>query len=297
MNDRPDRWRLLRHQVEQALGARIPPPERPPGRLHEAMRYASLGGGKRLRAMLVYTTGELLRVAPSVLDVPACAVELIHAYSLVHDDLPAMDNDDLRRGRATCHRAFDEATAILAGDALQTLAFEILSSDPALEVTPDTRLRMIAMLTEASGASGMAGGQAIDLAAVGDALSLAELETMHRLKTGALIRASIALGALCAPEVDEPTLVALDNFGQSLGLAFQIVDDILDEVADTETLGKASGADRARNKPTYTSLQGVEQARASAATLQADALAQLATVSGETARLAELADFMVRRGH
>jgi geranylgeranyl pyrophosphate synthase len=213
------------------------------------MRYAVLGGGKRVRPVLVFAAGAAVGAADARLDAPACAVELIHAYSLVHDDLPAMDDDDLRRGRPSCHRAFDEATAILTGDALQTLAFQILAQ--ATEPDAAVRLRMIATLALASGSRGMAGGQAIDLAAVGRELDMVQLEDMHIHKTGALIRASVLLGALCTDEFDEPRLERLDRYAKCIGLAFQIQDDILDVVGDTALLGKTAGADTARDKPTY----------------------------------------------
>jgi geranylgeranyl diphosphate synthase type II len=224
----PEFLARVRARIESALDRRLPLVNTEPQRLHAAMRYVTLGGGKRLRAALVIATGEALGAPPDVLDVPACALELVHAYSLVHDDLPAMDNDDLRRGKPTCHKAFDEATAILAGDALQTLAFELLASDPALRIDPAQRLAMLTRLAQASGAAGMAGGQAIDLGAVGRPMALADVTDMHARKTGALIRASVALGALSVPNIDAARLAQLDAYACAIGLAFQITDDILD---------------------------------------------------------------------
>ena len=289
-----ERWQHRRARADAALDARLPAATEPPARLHEAMRYCCLNGGKRLRAMLVYAGGEIFGAPEHMLDVPACAVELIHAYSLVHDDLPAMDDDDLRRGRPTCHRAYDEATAILVGDALLTLAFAVLTADPALNVAPERRLRMLDSLAAASGSRGMVGGQARDLAAVGRSATLEELQTMHLAKTGALIRASVTLGALTG-EADDAALLALDRYACHLGLAFQIVDDVLDEESDTGTLGKRSGADRALNKPTYTSVLGVEGARTAARERHAAALDALAGLTQDTAALRELADFVVER--
>lgn len=256
------------------------------------MRYATLGGGKRVRACLVYAAGEARGAAAEVLDAPACAVELIHAYSLVHDDLPSMDDDELRRGRPTCHRAFDEATALLAGDALQTLAFEVLTDNTA--ISPAQRLDMIARLARATGSIGMAGGQAIDLASVGAQLNLNELEDMHARKTGALIQASVALGALAA---GESLPAALEDYGRTVGLAFQIVDDILDVEGDTATLGKTSGADQARNKPTYPALMGLPNAKARAAELHRRALASLGPFGDNGAILAHLAHLIISRSH
>jgi farnesyl diphosphate synthase len=286
----------IRARTEAALDARLPPADLVPTHLHAAMRYASLGGGKRLRAALVYATGEALSAAPDLLDAPACALELIHAYSLVHDDLPAMDNDDLRRGKPTVHRAFDEATAVLAGDALQTLAFELLARDPALAVAPAIRLAMIARLAEASGAAGMAGGQAIDLGAVGKPLTLAELEAMHARKTGALIRAAVALGALAADATEE-IRARLDDYARNIGLAFQIVDDVLDIEGDTATLGKPQGSDQERAKPTYPALLGLEPAKNLARDCHARALESLVPLEDNGRLLREIADFVIHRSH
>jgi farnesyl diphosphate synthase len=282
-------------RVENALDRHLPSEATHPARLHQAMRYATLGGGKRIRPLLVYAAGQAVGASDTRLDIAACAVEFIHAYSLVHDDLPAMDDDDLRRGRPACHRAFDEATAILAGDALQTQAFYVLAHAPELAVAAGTRLRMLETLTLASGSRGMAGGQAIDLAAVGQSLNIAQLEDMHIHKTGALIRASVLLGALCADTLDEARLEHLDHYAKCIGLAFQIQDDILDVVGDTATLGKTAGADTARAKPTYPALLGLEGARQRAAELLAAAQAALADFGPEADPLRGLADYIVQR--
>lgn len=295
MNELQQTLHHLRQRVEDALDRRLPPRSESPERLHEAMRYATLEGGKRIRACLVYAAGEAVGAPQAVLDAPACAVELIHAYSLVHDDLPCMDDDDLRRGRATCHRAYDEATALLVGDALQTLAFEILASDPGLTISPTQRARMIATLAHASGSRGMAGGQAIDLAAVGGVLSERELEHMHRRKTGALIRASILLGALAQEQAPDASLVALDTYAQNVGLAFQITDDILDVEGDADTLGKTPGADQAHHKPTYPAVIGLEQAKAKRAVLARDAFAALVPLGDNAALLTLLARYIIER--
>lgn len=286
----------VRARVEAALDTHLPSASTPPTHLHAAMRYATLNGGKRLRAALVYAAGETLGAPDKLLDAPACALELIHAYSLVHDDLPAMDNDDLRRGQPTVHRAFDEATAILAGDALQTLAFELLARDPELQVPPTQRLAMLARLAEASGSMGMAGGQAIDLAAVGRSLTLQALQDMHARKTGTLIRAAVVLGALAADARPE-TLTKLDDYARHIGLSFQIVDDILDIEGDTATLGKPQGSDRERQKPTYPALLGLEQAKRLAREHHAAALETLGSLGDNARLLREIADFVIRRTH
>ena len=283
----------VRARSEAALDRLLPPADQPVARLAQAMRYAALGGGKRLRAALVYAGGEALGADWAALDAPAAAVELIHAYSLVHDDLPAMDDDDLRRGKPTCHRAFDEATAILAGDALQTLAFEALAAADA--IAPERRLSMLRELARASGVHGMAGGQALDLAAEGKTLTLAELETVHRGKTGALIVASVRLGALAAPAADAPVLAALAEYGQALGLCFQIQDDILDVEGDTATLGKTAGADEARGKATYPALLGLGGARERARQEYERAVAALAPLGAGAERLAQLAAYSLAR--
>ncbi|HEY5790316.1 MAG TPA: farnesyl diphosphate synthase [Gammaproteobacteria bacterium] len=298
MADTLDRLKTLaRERVELALHRWLPEDGTPPQRLHRAMRYAALGGGKRVRPILVYGTGLALGVPLERLDGAACAVELIHAYSLVHDDLPAMDDDELRRGRPTCHVAFDEATALLAGDALQTLAFYVLAHDPELADDPRARVGMIETLALASGSRGMAGGQAIDLAAVGNRLDLAELENMHIHKTGALIRASVRMATLAATATDADIAERLDHFAKCLGLAFQIRDDILDVEADTLTLGKPQGSDAARDKPTYPALLGLAESKRLAAELGADAVASLEPLGERGAVLRELAQYIVVRGN
>ena len=293
----PEFLARVRARIETALDQRLPSADTEPRRLHAAMRYVTLGGGKRLRAALVIATGEALGAQPAALDVPACALELVHAYSLVHDDLPAMDNDDLRRGKPTCHKAFDEATAILAGDALQTLAFELLARDPVLAVEPVQRLAMLIQLAQAAGSAGMAGGQAIDLDAVGKPLTLAGLEDMHARKTGALIRAAVALGALSAPNIDTARLAQLDTYARAIGLAFQITDDILDVESDTATLGKPQGSDQKHAKPTYPALLGLERARALARKQHALALESLQSLGDNGRLLGEIADFVLDRTH
>ncbi len=263
-------------------------------RLVEGMRYSTLAGGKRVRPVLVYATGEALGAPLETLDAAAAAVELIHVYSLVHDDLPAMDNDDLRRGRPTCHRAFDEATAILVGDALQARAFEVLAHAPA-QVPANARLEMLKVLADAIGTRGMAGGQAIDLEAVRQSLDEAALERMHRQKTGALIQASVLLGAISAAGPDLPERAALAEFGAEIGLAFQIQDDILDVEGSTTILGKRAGADADRIKPTYPSVLGLDAARVQAIRRRDRAIAALAPYGGRFASLAEFAGFLVSR--
>ena len=283
--------RRIEGVLERALALPDPGTER----LREAMRYSVLGAGKRLRPLLVYLTGESLGAPLGALDAPAAAVELIHVYSLVHDDLPAMDDDDLRRGRPTCHRAYDEATAILVGDALQALAFAVLANEPMPGVSAAVRLEMIRVLARATGTGGMAGGQAVDLAAVGQRLSVAAIENMHRRKTGALIQGSVLLGALAAGVADGPELAALRQFGAEVGLAFQIQDDILDVAGDPALLGKSTGADAAHAKPTYPSTVGLAAARARAAQLRDVAVAALAPLGARGAELAQLARFVVDR--
>lgn len=282
-------------RADDALARFLPPDEQPPIELHRAMRYAVLGGGKRLRPLLVYASGAAFGAAPAALDAPAAAVEIIHAYSLVHDDLPAMDDDSLRRGRPTCHIVFGEAMAILAGDALQALAFDVLANDATLSVDATTRLEMLRVLALACGSHGMAGGQAFDLAAVGQALSAAELERMHVHKTGALIRASVRLGALASGAADARTLDALETYGHCIGLAFQIRDDLLDIEAGTEQLGKTAGKDVAANKPTYPAILGVEASRAELAALTARALDSIAALDARAESLRDLARFVAER--
>lgn len=287
--------RDYRDRVNHALDRWLPAASREPQRLHEAMRYMTLGNGKRLRPVLVYGAAQACKVPPAQVDGAACAVELIHTYSLVHDDLPAMDNDDLRRGKPTCHRAYDDATAILVGDALQVLAFDIMARDPQLQVPDALRVRMIAELAEASGTAGMAGGQAIDLEAMGHSLDLDRLEHMHRLKTGALIRCSVRLGALASEHCDEQRLAALSEYADCVGLAFQIRDDILDEEGDAAVLGKTPGSDRARDKPTYTTMMGLDQARQRAQQLHRQALDMLSDCGSEAEPLRQLSAYIVER--
>ena len=288
----------FRDRVDTALDTWLPQPTGSEAQLQEAMRYSVIGGGgKRVRPVLVYAAGQALNINMEKLDACACAVEIIHAYSLIHDDLPAMDDDDLRRGRPTCHKAFDDATAILAGDALQALAFEVLARDHNMDCTADTRLNMICLLAEASGSIGMAGGQAIDLDAVGKSLSLEQLENMHILKTGALIKASVLLGAMCSSNVSKTMLTQLETYAHCVGLAFQIQDDILDVVADTETLGKPQGSDEQQNKPTYPSLLGLDGARQRAMDLHQQALSALEIFDESANPLRQLSAYIVERTH
>lgn len=285
-------------RLEQALENWLPVAATHPARLHEAMRYAVLDGGKRIRPTLVYAGGRATGAAPASLDAPACAVELIHAYSLVHDDLPAMDNDDLRRGKPSCHRAFGEANAILTGDALQSLAFQVLANGAPAEADADDatrRLRMIKTLALAAGSRGMVGGQAIDLAATGRQLNIAELEDMHIHKTGALIRASVVLGALCGSELDGEQVDHLDHYAKCIGLAFQIRDDILDIEGETETLGKHTGMDLHREKSTYPSLIGLDAARQRALELHEEALESLSGFGEEADPLRWISAYIIER--
>ena len=280
-------------RIESALTRRLPPADAIPARLHQAMRYACLGGGKRVRPLLAFAAGELTGAPVERLEVAACAVELIHAYSLVHDDLPCMDDDVLRRGRPTCHVEYDEPTALLVGDSLQSFAFELLAASEL--ATPATQVEMIRLLARASGSCGMAGGQAIDLAAVGQPLEQPELELMHALKTGALIRAAVMLGALCGEALGSDAAAALDRFAKRAGLLFQVVDDILDCTASTATLGKTAGKDAAADKPTYVSLLGLASAREFAENLRTQALDALAVFEGRATRLIALTDFITHR--
>jgi geranylgeranyl pyrophosphate synthase len=282
-------------RVEGVLERALPRSTEPPQRLHEAMRYAALDAGKRLRPALVYLAGEAMGAERDNLDGAAAAVECIHCYSLVHDDLPAMDDDALRRGRPTCHRAFDEATAILAGDALQSLAFQILAEDARL--ADDRRSAMITTLAAAAGAAGMAGGQALDLASEGRAPNRAELETMHRHKTGALIRACVRLGVLAAPGASDTDRECLDTFAAAVGLAFQVQDDVLDITGETAMTGKISGGDNAQDKATFPALLGLDGARDYAHELRDHALAALDGYGNEVQGLRELAEFIVARNH
>ncbi|WP_462171076.1 (2E,6E)-farnesyl diphosphate synthase [Pseudoalteromonas xiamenensis] len=265
-------------------------------RLSDAMHYSLTIGGKRLRPFLVYTTGEMYNANLNDLDVLAAAIECIHTYSLIHDDLPAMDDDALRRGRPTCHIAFDEATAILAGDALQTLAFELISNHP-FDVPADNVLAMFKVLTKATGMLGMAGGQAMDIAATNTPISLAQLESIHTLKTGALLQASIELGALCGRDVPEQDLKHLRDFGQKVGLAFQVQDDILDIIGDTFTLGKPQGSDQELNKSTYPAHLGLDGAKQFANQLVNESLYALDEMSRNSETLKQLARFIIERDH
>ncbi|MCP5269294.1 MAG: polyprenyl synthetase family protein [Zoogloeaceae bacterium] len=283
----------IQSRTEAALGRALPAAESIPARLHTAMRYSTLGGGKRVRPLLVFAAGEITGAHPDTLAAAACAVECIHVYSLVHDDMPCMDDDVLRRGRATCHIEFDEPTALLVGDSLQSLAFELLARAPHTEAA--RQLEMVRLLAHASGSCGMAGGQAIDLASVGKTLSQAELELMHALKTGALIRAAVMLGALAGSALSTAEHDALDRFAKRAGLLFQVVDDILDCTASTATLGKTAGKDAAADKPTYVSLLGLEGAKSFAAALEAEALDCLAGFGDRSRRLLELTAFIAHR--
>ena len=284
----------IQQRCEAALDHALPAASIAPSRLHEAMRYAVLGGGKRVRPLLVHAAGQLSGANPTRLDRVACSLEMIHAYSLVHDDMPCMDDDTLRRGKPTVHVQFDEATALLVGDALQTLAFQHIA-DAGVCDDPQRQIAMIRQLALASGSRGMAGGQAIDLASVGVQLDLAELEFMHIHKTGALIRASISLGVQCGRGLTDDEMASLDHVGKLIGLLFQVVDDILDTEADTATLGKTAGKDAANDKPTYVSLLGVTRARELAEEMCQDALDKLAPFGDAAQRLSELTRFIVRR--
>lgn len=288
MSDFATWTRLVQSRVETALSAALPSPELAPIRLHQAMRYVSLGGGKRVRPMLALAAGEAVAVDTSLTEAAACAVELIHVYSLTHDDLPCMDDDDLRRGKPTCHVEYDEATALLVGDALQSQAFEILAEAGA-------SAEMVALLARAAGSRGMCGGQAVDIESTGRPLDLAELEFMHIHKTGALIRAAVLLGALSGGPLDPGAREALDRYAKCIGLAFQVMDDVLDAEADTATLGKTAGKDAAQGKATYLTLMSIAEARAYARDLIAEALAALDRFGERGRRLAEIARFIVER--
>ena len=288
-------FKPLIQRAESALEKALPRADSPPQLLHQAMRHAVLGGGKRLRPLLVYAGGQFGGDPGPALDAPACAVELIHAYSLVHDDLPAMDDDELRRGRPTCHVAFGEAMAILAGDALQALAFEILADNRHPEIAPAIRLQMLECLGSACGSGGMAGGQALDLSAVGTTLDLPALEFMHECKTGALIRASVRLGALAGGCTDQASLDNLDRCAGLLGLAFQVRDDILDVESDSATLGKTAGKDARQAKPTFPSLLGLDASRKHLAELTERALERIADYGPEADLLRQLIRYAAER--
>jgi farnesyl diphosphate synthase len=296
MPETPARVHAWLQHFEGALQDRLAPHGTAPEQLAAAMRYSVAAGGKRMRPLLVYAAADALGLAMTQVDGVACAVEIIHTYSLIHDDLPAMDDDDLRRGQPTCHRAFDEATAILAGDALQALAFEVLADDPELRQHPRRQVQVIGAIAAACGAAGMAGGQALDLASLNQVIDYPALERMHRLKTGALIRVSASAPAMsCAAA---PGLRArLDAYGDRVGLAFQIHDDILDVTASSQQTGKPAQADAARNKPSFPSLIGVEESRRTAQRLCAEAEAQLTDFPGDTTALAWLARYAIERGN
>lgn len=283
-----------RVRIEQVLSEALPLQEIGSSKLHEAMRYSALAGGKRIRPSLVYASGHALNIPVSVLDRVAVAIECIHAYSLVHDDLPAMDDDDLRRGLPTAHKVYDEATAILSGDALQAYAFECLS-EPIVELKPEQQLKLINLLSSASGSRGMVGGQAIDLASVGVALTESQLETMHAHKTGALINASVMMPSFCRDDVSAEQRASLNIYANAIGLAFQVQDDILDIESDTETLGKQQGSDLASNKPTYPSILGMAGAKQKLSSLHDEALTALSGFGSEADLLRNIARFIVKR--
>lgn len=280
-------------RAERALAALLPKADTVPVKLHEAMRYTVLGGGKRVRPLLAYASGELFTADPQTLARAAAAVEMIHAYSLVHDDMPCMDDDALRRGKPTVHIAYDEATALLVGDALQAQAFEVLAAAPSMPA--ERLLPMLKLLAQAAGSAGMCGGQAIDLDSVGLSLTLAQLERMHQLKTGALLRAAVLLGAMCGKQLEAHEQAALETYANAIGLAFQVVDDVLDATADSATLGKTAGKDAAANKPTYVSILGLAPSRALAQQLRDTAHGALAPFGEQARRLRELADLIVQR--
>lgn len=287
--------RAFAAHADQALASALPPLQQPPLELHRAMHYAVMGGGKRMRPLLVYATGSAFGAPLERLDAAAVAVEIIHAYSLVHDDLPAMDDDALRRGRPTCHIEFGEAMAILAGDALQALAFEVLTTETSTGIDNRTRLEMLHVLARACGSQGMAGGQAFDLSAVGQRLDANELERMHVYKTGALIRASVRLGALAAGCTDQVLLDALDRFAHCVGLAFQIRDDILDVEGNASQIGKTVGKDAASDKPTYPAILGLQASAAHLAELTEQALAAIQPLGESATCLSDLARFVAER--
>lgn len=282
-------------RIQQVLDEYLPRETTAPTDLHQAMRYSVLGGGKRLRALLVYATGAAFAADIALLDIAAAAIELIHGYSLIHDDLPAMDNDNLRHGKPSCHKAFNEAIAILAGDALQTLAFELLATKTIDDTSALQRLSMLTTLAKAAGSTGMAGGQALDLAFAGKAIGYDQLETMHRLKTGALISASVRLGALAGNCHDEELLRHLDSFSACIGLAFQIQDDVLDVESSTEILGKTQGTDAAHHKSTYPALIGLAASKERILSLYSQSLKHLDKIGIALPLLRELAAFIIKR--
>lgn len=294
INDFQDWARSRQARIETSLETFLPSAKFSPERLHDAMRYAVLGGGKRIRPLLAYAAGELSMADEERVTIAAIAVELIHAYSLVHDDLPCMDDDVLRRGKPTCHLEYNEAIALLVGDSLQSLAFQLLA-EYRLADTPQVQLEMIKRLAQAAGSRGMAGGQAVDLASIGKTLSLPELEFMHIHKTGSLIRAAVMIGASCGNSLNDLQLKNLDHFAKNIGLAFQVVDDVLDTEATTATLGKTAGKDAENNKPTYVSILGVNQARELAEELRHDAYQSLEHFGTTAIRLRQVTDFIIQR--
>ena len=282
-------------RVARKLDSVLPAETNAPKRLRDAMRYAVFNGGKRVRPLLVYAAGECLNISENALDAPAAAIELIHAFSLVHDDLPAMDDDDLRRGKPTLHRQYDEATAILAADALQPLAFSVLAEAP--EASPEQRIRLVKGLADACGSLGMTGGQSLDLSAEGRDLSTEQIEQMYAMKTGALIHAAVVAPSLLTDSLGDEQLAAIDAFGRNIGIAFQIKDDILDVEGDTDTIGKQAGADERLNKATYPGLMGIDKARQRCDELLASALERLDDLGDKAASLRWLARFIVERGN
>ena len=286
-----------RERIALALDRWLPTADTTPFRLHQAMRYATLGDGKRVRPVLVYATGDALGIDRVRLDGAACAVELIHAYSLVHDDLPAMDDDDLRRGRPTCHKAYDEPTAVLVGDALQSLAFQVLATDPAMAVPAQARLEMVEVLSRAAGSRGMAGGQALDPDAEGRSIDSVELENIHIHKTGALIRASVRMAATLGNAADPGVRRSLDHYAKCVGLAFQVRDDILDVEGETAILGKTPGKDERQDKATYPALLGLDAAREKAALLCEESLSALDGLDGKADALRWISQYIVGRNH
>jgi len=286
-------WRL---RMETALESRLPPADVVPARLHGAMRYSVLGGGKRIRPALVFATARAVGLTEDEVEAVACAIEMVHVYSLVHDDLPAMDDDDMRRGRPTCHKAYDEATALLVGDALQPLAFQLLARDPKLPGSAAVRLKLTDTLAQAIGTYGMAGGQAIDLAVQGMKLDIAQVEDMHARKTGALIRASVLMAAECVePALDPNLYTALSRYANAVGLAFQIQDDLLDVMGDASMLGKATGADSERAKPTHPAVIGVPASQQRVRLLHSQAINALAPFGERADALRALANWLLSR--
>ena len=291
VSDFPTWAKIKQSRIEEVLDEALPTENQEPQKLHNAMRYSALGGGKRVRALLCYAAAELCNTDIAIADAAAAAVEFIHAYSLVHDDMPCMDDDDLRRGKPSCHKQYDDATALLVGDALQSLAFDLLST-PQLCANANQQISMLNILAKAAGSTGMAGGQAIDLSSVGKALSQLQLETMHQLKTGALIQAAALLGA-SSGSLEQ--ISAVHTYAENIGLAFQVIDDILDTEADTATLGKTAGKDADSNKPTYVTILGLDAAKQLADQLHESAITAIAPFGKQALRLHELANFITQR--